>query len=86
MTVRICVVDGAAEADADARESARVDARPLEQLGDRRDDLPANAVGRRRRTSTLPRHSAGERAVAGADAELQFGAADFDAEEHAGYK
>src|SRR5881392_3132532 len=75
------IVDWAPEADADADESAAVDARLGQQLRDRRSDLPTNSV---RPGRDLHRSSpkSQQRAIAEPNAKLQFGAADFDAEVH----
>ena len=63
------------------RDLRAVHAGLRQQFRHRRGDLPADAV---RPGGDIDRAApqAGERAVAGAEAELQFRAADFDAEVH----
>src|SRR5262245_60131601 len=75
------VIDGAAEANADAMDLGTVETSAGEQLGDGLRDLTANALGARGDIDAAAPQP-GEDAVASADAELEFGAADFDAQEH----
>ena len=76
------VVDGPAEADADAMQPVPGDVGERQQFGKGGFDLPANAVGAVGGNDGASPESR-ERAVARSDAELELGAADFDAEEHA---
>src|SRR5262245_21170215 len=75
------VVHGAAEADADAAQLPALDSTLGKQLRHGLNDLFANAVGAARYIDgTAPQPC--QDAVAAAQSELQFRAADFNAEEH----
>ena len=71
-------VDGPAEAEADGFDVVLADQRRGDLL-----DLPADAFGPVGRADVGPLERRQRSAFRGADAELQLGAADFNAEEHA---
>src|SRR5262245_15768467 len=75
------IIDGAAKADANSSDARAWDARAVQEFRYCCHDLAANALWPGRHVHRSPPQSL-KRAVAAANTDLEFGAADFDSEIH----